>query len=472
MDPELIAAIQKAMAAGKSTDDIKNALIGSGYGEDDVTKMLAAAQKPKEPARPVFLQDLPLERISDRQAANRLLLEGGGATLGLIHGPWMPNAIRQRYAQARQETPHSMLYEGLGSSVVPGVGILSRVAEAKLPVSWLGRVAAGMLTGGAVGGVAGASEAPTMRDIPETGGKGLLLGGTIGGATAGLLSVPNEMSRLFGKVARARVGRVAGAAEATLPAEQLSMDAARNANQARILEIRNRYYKPLDEAGALDIPEINQVINDNPMLKDLMPKEVRSGARGPHFKELQGAMEKLRKAESQSFRFSPVENQRFTEARAALENAMSSSLPGYAEAAPLYRDALAIRDASELGWKMYGKPAADVRSTIAKLPTEDAQNAFRQSQVRRMVSKLRIKDATHPSQLARITEAGPEVRDQLRAMFPDDMAYARFANEVKAAHNAMEVAKVIRTVAPWLIVGMSAFGGGAFGVSVLRTILE
>lgn len=503
MDPkELARLIADARAAKKSDSEI-DAVIRQVYRISlaDAESLIAGGTVlPVAPAQPAPVSPSPIQtrhplsnvpvagnpyigpgiQLTPRDVGNQAALLGQGAAwgwgdelVGAARGA-VPggmgyregrDAARARLLQARQEQPGAAALEGMGALLSP----LNAVGLALKPATVTGRVLGGVGAGAGIGATAAAGAAPEMKDIPLLAAQGAGIGGLLGGGAGALAAIPTVWSNLFGRAASSRGARISSELE-SLGGSRGSMPQVRAEQEAFRRSISQRYFKPLDDLGPLENNEAILGLLDNPTVSGLMPKAVREGARGPTFDELLRVRDLLQESTGRLYRgkIPPKELVLHREALAATEDALGT-LPEYAAGRPLYAEAKAVQDALLKGRQMYSKAGWEIREAIAGLTSDAQKEAFRRGLMSRLSESLGRKSGGHTDVMQNLFHRGPETTEKLQAMFPSDQAYGQFVRLLDTEAKTGDVARFIKTAAPWAVVG--GLGGGAFGVSLLRGLL-
>lgn len=215
---------------------------------------------------------------------------------------------------------------------------------------------------------------------------------------------------------------------------------------AAVRRVREQHYRPLEEAfQSVDGPNVAAALRDprvaavaKRVAPDLVDEDVAKklaemgvpanklpAGRPPSFRELQDVMMDLRDdASAARAAGRPNASMKSNEAYETLLSAMEQDIPGFADAQAAFRKAAKTLEAYDIGHGMKGKPASELAAEMAKLPPE-AHDAFRVGLIERWEEALRTRD-TGGAAAGALTNAGQELRDQVRVLFGSDEAFRRF----------------------------------------------
>lgn len=452
MNPDLQLLHSQALAAfnrGASMSEVNGILHKVTNGQFPTFMALSAHMQ----AEDLHNQSETAARVAEHSpASNFLAAARHGATFGLdvpiasMFSPERGAALRKRMEDMRDAAPGAtMLSEAAGGLMLP-VGAAEAGAGSLLGSAAKGGAAVGGLTGGLLG--AGESD-PGVVNRAEGFMKGAVPGAAIGALTAGMGSSLNNAFRRFG--VKGQAGRVAGELRRTTGVEDVN--ALRGTLRDAEDEIRQKFYKPLENAHQqIDDPEIKAFL-EQPELRSYVSRSVADGKRAPSFVSLQKTLTRMRKAD----RIRGDLGERVDE----LEQLMEDKLNGYAEANAKYYGVKDTERGLKLGLRNY-KTGADVEDAVKQLtPTQQA--AFRTGQVSRALDALETQHENAVPMLRNMLDAGPSMSRRLRTYFPDDNSYAQFRAYLRKESDAAKVRARYKSLAKKT--GIAAvLGGGAYGI--------
>lgn len=135
----------------------------------------------------------------------------------------------------------------------------------------------------------------------------------------------------------------------------------------------------------------------------------------------------------------PARSRRWTTAADEIDGIMEKQIPGFREANRQYAAAVQRIDAHELGGKMANKRPREIKEAYdnltktvggKKVPNKEAQEAFRLGMLDYVEGTLLKRTGTGGGP-GSLIDAGPEVRERLRILFPSEESFQRWINSLE-----------------------------------------
>lgn len=388
--------------------------------------------------------------------------------IGAIEGMLSPDMSMGQAIQRRREQEQQIQAEQPGASMLGGIGQAVAVPGGAMNVA----MRAGSPLGGAIGagvGMAGGllhgadqAEGSLPERVAQSSDEmllGALLGGATGRATQKAVDV---VPRMFGNRNQRVADRLTDATGNTG-----DVRGARRVVQQKIEDVRQEFYKPLEEKyKTLDDPELLNTLKHPDIMRFLPASLQRALAKAGEeavpvgYKNIVGKgmlLDKLRKAA----KMDPGLTARIEDIEASL-----SKLPGHLEANESYRAAITTRDAIEAGLKTGGikQAAFKIQEAFARTPDE-AKDFFRTAQLSELLRGIAKRDEAATGVLNTLMDAGPETIGQLRPLFKSDKALAEFIQIMRKERSAAKLSSALR--ARWLIPAVGVGGASIWGVTKL-----
>lgn len=202
-----------------------------------------------------------------------------------------------------------------------------------------------------------------------------------------------------------------------------SMGAARDMADRAVQEVREKFYRPLEEAfPQVEGPNVLAALG-NPRVANVAKRTTDSPT--PSFTELQDIMMDLRdEASAAAAAGRPNASRRAKEAFDNLRDAMRQDIPGFDEAQSEFMKAAKTVEAFDMGAKLYNKPAREIQEAFESLPPE-AHDALRTGLLQRWEEALLSREGASGA-ASRIMKAGPEGQAQIRALFGSEDGFRQF----------------------------------------------
>lgn len=357
------------------------------------------------------------------------------------------DASRERVAALREDAPAaSMMAELAGGVALPAGG---GIKLAKSGAGLLSKAVTGAASGGLLGGAYGAGDAEGGMSERMAAAKNPALIG------AGLGVIP-ALAPVVARMGGSPAERVAESLEKKTGLSR-NIGKARQTARKAIEDVRDQFYKPLEEAHkVIDDADVISSLKD-PAVWKYLPDAVRKGARPVSYRDIQGKGALLNKLRTAA-RNQPDLAVRIDD----IEGALSKAIPGHAEANAAYAGAAQVDRALKEGWRKAFSMSADMGDYMATL-SPDAQNAFRQGQLSRTIAQITKRDDKIVGQLGQMMDAGPETQAVIRNMFETgeagDEAFKEFTTILRKEKTAAKISDAMRG-RWWVPVG----GGLAYGV--------